>query len=169
MAESRPEWVADVKGACALFDWFGYWPDFHDAEIISVEPNRRDTSALRVHIWEMMSEVDDKGYFRLRKHVLVTFLLDGVRDLELSGFSHQNVIYGLEISRADSGFRLELDPCYWARWELDRREVTDSNSARQQPPRVIGHAVKGSRAMPLAGSTSKTREAAEQKAFALIP
>lgn len=65
MVESRPEWLGEIDGVGALFDWFGYWPDFHDAEIISLELNRR-----------------------------------------------QNVIYGLKISRVDSGFHLELDPCY---------------------------------------------------------
>lgn len=112
MGESYPEGLADVDGADALFNWFGYWPSFHDAEIISIELNRRDTSSLSVHTWEITNEVDDEGYYGLRKHAVVTFLLDGILDLELSGFSHQNVIFGLEISRVDGGFRLELDPCY---------------------------------------------------------
>ncbi|HTU36228.1 MAG TPA: Imm50 family immunity protein [Candidatus Acidoferrum sp.] len=112
MAEPRPEWLAEVGGADGLFNWFGYWPSFHDAEILSLELNRTGESTLSVKTWEIANEVDIQGYYVLRKHVTVHFLLEGISNLELTGFSVQNVIFGLEIARSDDGFRLELDPCY---------------------------------------------------------
>src|SRR5438067_12714001 len=59
----------------ALLDFFGYWPSFRDANVLSyVGPAPgRSTVDLTLHTWEMTSEVDAKGYFVLRKHVLVAF------------------------------------------------------------------------------------------------
>jgi Immunity protein 50 len=112
MSEDRPEWLSDIDGADALFDWFGYWPSFHDAEILGLNLNRRSESSLRILTWEMTKQVDSKGYFVQRKHVTVEFLLEGITELELNGFSRQNVIFGAEISRTKDGFCLSLDPCY---------------------------------------------------------
>jgi len=102
----------DIHGASELYDWFGYWPSFHDAEIISLHLNRGGNSSLRVHTWEMTKEVDEKGYYVLARHVVVEFILEAVSDLSLNGFNHQNVVFGLEVEKIDSGFRLRLDDCY---------------------------------------------------------
>lgn len=63
----------------------------------------------------------------LDKHAIVTFILNGVMDLQLDGFSAQNVIGGLVLRRAQDraerlGFfalaplpedmEIELEPCY---------------------------------------------------------
>ena len=32
--------LQEISGAAELRDWFGYWPMFHDAEIISLHLNR---------------------------------------------------------------------------------------------------------------------------------
>ena len=104
--------IKDIHGASELHDWFGYWPSFHDAEIISLHLNRRGSSSLRVHTWETTKEVDEKGYYVLAKHVVVEFILETVSGLSLNGFNHQNVIFGLEVEKIDSGFRLTLDDCY---------------------------------------------------------
>ena len=107
-----PVEIIDIHGASELRDWFGYWPSFHDAEIISLHLNRRGSSSLRVHTWEMTKEVDEKGHYVLAKHVVVEFILETVSGLSLNGFNHQNVIFGLEVEKIDSGFRLTLDNCY---------------------------------------------------------
>jgi hypothetical protein len=39
LMEFPPELEA-VEGAKNLRDWFGYWPNFHDAEVISLHLNR---------------------------------------------------------------------------------------------------------------------------------
>src|ERR1700733_13157365 len=57
--------------------------------------------------WETTKQVDAKGHFILRKHVIVSFGLDGEKDLELNCFSLQNVVFPLSVQRSESG-----DPCY---------------------------------------------------------
>ncbi|MGH9733628.1 MAG: Imm50 family immunity protein [Candidatus Acidiferrales bacterium] len=98
--------MADVDGADALFDWFGYWPDFHDAEILRLELNRTGESTISINTEECTTEIDAQGYYVLRKHVTVHFLLGGISDVELGEFSVQNVISGLEITRSQDGFCL---------------------------------------------------------------
>jgi hypothetical protein len=76
-----------VEGAKDLREWFGFWPSFHDAEVISLHQNRSATSSLLLHTWEMAKETDERGYYVLTKHVVVEFLLEEILDLSLKGFS----------------------------------------------------------------------------------
>ena len=111
-----------VEGAQQLHDWFGYWPTFHDAEVICLHLNRKSPSILKVHTWKMTSEVDGTGRYLLAKDVVVDFVIDvSTADdaLELYGFSHQNVIFGLAINKDDSKYKLDIDPkkVFGPRWE----------------------------------------------------
>ena len=87
-----------------LTDIYGYWPSFHDAEVHSISMDRDqilfdDVSDVRigmvVHYFEMTREVKDNGCFGLIKHHLIQFEFSNVGDITLSGFNHQNAIYGL--------------------------------------------------------------------------
>lgn len=106
--------------------WFGEVPTFHDAEIISLCLSRTGASELKVHGWIMTDGVDPNGYIVLDKHAVVTFRFEEVMDLQLDGFSGQNVLAGLTLQRAtDRGrfgyyampedaddIEIELLPCY---------------------------------------------------------
>jgi len=123
-AMTVPVEIKEISGAAELHDSFGYWPNFHDAEIINLHLNRKGSSSLRVHTWEMTKEVDEKGYYVLAKHVVVEFILETVSDLSLNGFSHQNVISGLEIAKTDSGFRLTPYDCYGLAGTIEAASVS---------------------------------------------
>jgi Immunity protein 50 len=110
-----PEELTGIVGAKELHDWFGYWPSFHDGEIISLHLNRTNPSTLKIHCWHMTDEVDEAGYYVLTKHAIVEFLIDisGTDDcLELFGFSHQNVVSSLAIEKLESGYKLNISQCY---------------------------------------------------------
>lgn len=109
------ELLIAVPGGGKLLEWFGgRVPSFHDAEVLELELHREKARCrIKIHTFRMTPEVDDKGFFILDKHVLVSFRLEGVINLEFNDFNEQNVIYGLALSRtADQGYRLELDPCH---------------------------------------------------------
>ncbi len=103
---------AGVPGAQGLHDFFGYWPTFHDAEIIRLHLNRSGDSFLALHTWESTTDVDDRGYYVNRKHVVVEFVFRGITRLELTGFSHQNVVFGLKVERSDTKVLMHLLPSY---------------------------------------------------------
>jgi hypothetical protein len=104
--------IDEITGAAELHDWFGYWPDFHDAEIMSLHLNRAGSSVLRLHTWETSKEVDHQGNYVQKKHLVVELGLNNISELDLHDFNNQNVISGLIINRSDSGFRLQLGACY---------------------------------------------------------
>jgi hypothetical protein len=104
--------IQNVPGAQQLVDWFGRWPSFHDAEVLSIHLNRSGFSSIRLHTWDMTDQVDPKGFYILRKHVVVSFTLEGLRDIELSRFSVQNVVSELNLIKTNDGFQLDLGPCY---------------------------------------------------------
>ncbi len=109
------ELLCEVPGGQQLMEWFGgRVPSFHDAEVLELALDRDKARCnIKIHAFQMTSEVDAKGFFVLDRHVVVSFQLEGVANLELNDFNEQNAIYGLALSRtADQGFRLELDPCY---------------------------------------------------------
>ncbi|HEY7405663.1 MAG TPA: Imm50 family immunity protein [Candidatus Angelobacter sp.] len=92
-----------IKKSQLLTDIFGYWPSFHDAEVNSIELQRAQdgsdhpTLRARIYVFEMTREVDDRGFYVLKNHTLVTFLFRGVDESQIKSFNHQNVLWGLEI------------------------------------------------------------------------
>ena len=108
--------VSTVSGADAVIQWFGSWPSFHDAEIISISLARKGESVLRVY-----------PYYP-QKPATVNFVLGDVTDIELNDFSPQNVINGLHIERAtdrngESVYRLILAPCYGVAGRIDAKSL----------------------------------------------
>ena len=116
-----------VSGGADLVHWFGKVPTFHDAEILSLHLRRTGQSVLRLHGWISTGEVGHDGNFIRDRHAIVTFTLSEVLDLQLDGFSIQNVIGGLVLHRAPErperrGYlaldphpqdvEIELKPCY---------------------------------------------------------
>jgi hypothetical protein len=101
-----------------VVEHFGYWPTFHDAEILRVEFRRRHiltppgpSLALDVHAFEITSETDSRGHYKLDKHCIVTFEFDNVRMLSFEHFNHQNAVYeiGFSVVRdIDGRERLEV-------------------------------------------------------------
>ena len=117
---------AEIEGGPELLAWFDGEPRFHDAEIVGLNLRRRAESTLDIHFWTATGVVDDRGYFILDNHVVVTFVLKDITDLELEGFNHQNVICGLSLHRAHvrperepytlgtspDDYEIELEDCY---------------------------------------------------------
>lgn len=102
--EEQVDTPQGVQGADKLVEVFGYWPSFHDSEVVSFKLDRTGRSAgpgpsldVLVHAFEMTSEVDAKGYYVQRNHVLVQLRFDEIDDLDMSGFNHQNVLMDIEL------------------------------------------------------------------------
>jgi hypothetical protein len=108
----------DVVNSAALMSAFGSWPSFHDAEVASIVLRRgpqKPSLECVIHVFEMTSDVDERGNFVLRNHVLVTLRFDDIVLNRLDGFNHQNAIDGLSIRRSEHGdgrFSVEIPPNY---------------------------------------------------------
>ena len=115
-----------------LTNVFGYWPSFHDAEVLElnfwrgdVEPevDRYVFPVLKVvlHLWEMTdetSETNPKGFLVRRHHTLTTLSFSDVDEFRMEGFNHQNAILGLSIIRQERSqgpspvFAIHFDPAH---------------------------------------------------------
>ena len=104
--------IETLAGGPELVEWFGYIPTFHDAEILSLHLNREGTSRLIIQPYHVLSGETVSGAYPEPVQVIVVFTLEGVVDLELAGFNHQNVIYGLKIREAPNGYQLTLEDCF---------------------------------------------------------
>jgi hypothetical protein len=78
-----PAGLDAIAGAQGLYDWFGYWPGFHDAEVLKMRLSIGESSYLVVHTWEMTNKVNAQGFYEQTKHVVVEFALDGISNANL--------------------------------------------------------------------------------------
>jgi hypothetical protein len=110
--------MAAIAGAELVTRVFGYWPSFHDAEVVRVALSRTSdymagpSLEADVHAFEMTSEADERGFLVLRHHVLVSLRFDGLEQVQISNFNNQNALMGLEItdigSRQLEGLNFEV-------------------------------------------------------------
>jgi len=120
---------AGLTGAEAVRQWFGSWPNFHDAEVISLSLARKGQSVLRVY-----------PYYP-HKPAVVDFIFENVTDIELQDFSGQNVIMSLGIETAtdqngDKVYRLVLGPCYGLAGKIDAKSLRVELSPGKSPDGV---------------------------------
>jgi Immunity protein 50 len=92
-----------IQNSHLLTDLFGRWPSFHDAEVLRITIDRGNAQSFSpylqamVHAFEMTSEIDGRGRYVLRNHVVVTFRFMEIYELRLEDFNQQNVLQGLSI------------------------------------------------------------------------
>jgi immunity protein 50 of polymorphic toxin system len=98
-----------IEGSEKLTSIFGFWPSFHDAEVIELHLWRGDAMTERahprfpvltakIHVWELTNEIDAHGYHILKHHTLATLRFHDVLNLEIKGFNQQNAIFGLSFT-----------------------------------------------------------------------
>jgi hypothetical protein len=104
---------ASIPGCEKLVNIFGYWPSFHDAEVLelhllrgNVQPEKGmyefPSLTLNIHLWRLTKEVDAKGYLVLRDHTLTTLkFTDVAAEFQMQGFNHQNAMMSLSIERRE--------------------------------------------------------------------
>ena len=111
----------NIPGAESVANWFGAWPSFHDAEIITFHIDReRMASFMRVRVFTRSNRIDSDGYFIRERDALVVFEFTGIRSVRIEGEDAdvQNVISSLLIEEVNDGYRLVLGPCYGMAGEI---------------------------------------------------
>jgi len=118
-----------IEGAEKLITVFGYWPSFHDAEVLWLRMDRRavredvylPTLEMMVHAFEMTSEIGPEGAYVLRHHVLVHLRFHMVDHVKLADFNHQNALYGLYFNdiRASQLEQADFEITLEGAWGLD--------------------------------------------------
>jgi hypothetical protein len=115
-----------IPGVEEVVAWFGRWPSFHDAEILSVHLNRGAPSLIRIHTWNLSDKTDRQGHNIREREAIVVFEFRAIMELRMEGedADEQNVVRGLDVEDADGGYRLRLFPCYGLSGELVVRQLS---------------------------------------------
>ncbi|MEJ7664948.1 MAG: Imm50 family immunity protein [Hymenobacter sp.] len=92
-----------------IFQHFGYWPDFHDAEVMKVTfealPTWRSAVTFIINAFEITSEVTEEGYLKLIKKCQIKLQLTGIKELNFDYFSFQNVLSELWFEEKESDIK----------------------------------------------------------------
>ncbi|MGI4756527.1 MAG: Imm50 family immunity protein [Janthinobacterium lividum] len=123
---TQEEILASVQGAQDIVGWFGYWPSFHDSEVVSIELHRSTTSHVRVHAFRGVAKTDERGHYKQEKHATVSFAIKDISSLALSGFNNQNVLSALLLKKVDAGTQLILADCYGVAGEITAGNIACS-------------------------------------------
>ncbi len=98
-----PATLQSISGHELLSEHLGYWPDFHDFEVLSISLDRAPVSAV-MHdlratflVFDLRKAPDDPE----RKQASAELLFESVDDLIIQGFNHQNPITSLSIKPAE--------------------------------------------------------------------
>lgn len=104
--------------------WFGYHPNFHDAEVESIDLRRGAVSSVVcVHAWRTKESLDESGHFERDLHAIVSFTITGITRLELTDWNHQNVLAGLSVLSTHEGYSLVLNGTYGVDGVIVAQEV----------------------------------------------
>lgn len=80
---------------------FGHWPDFHDAELLSLRLDARteDGPVLEadLEVAEMSDRIDERGYYLPRQKCRTTLRFRSVTGVAMDEFREQNVMDDLVI------------------------------------------------------------------------
>ena len=119
-----PKDVESIPGSQELYDWFGYWPDFHDAEVLKLHLNLGARSTLVIHTWEMTNQVNTGGFYELIKHVIVELVLGSVTSLNLQDLWEHSILFDLGVEKTEAGFRLDLSSSYGLSGTIEAKEIS---------------------------------------------
>ncbi len=89
--------IEQVINAEIIWNHFGYWPNFHDAEIIKVvfethQATWRYSITFTVDAWETTNTLTPQGHYEQTKRCLIDIQLTGIRELDFEYFTVQNVL-----------------------------------------------------------------------------
>ena len=145
-----PDIESLIQGSQKLTDIFGYWPSFHDAEVIElhfwrgdVDPDRNcyvfPVLTVKLHVLELTNEVDERGHLVRRHHTLATLRFHSVDEFSMEGFNHQNAIFELSIEQRECTdgpspfFFVEFKPAFGisASFTCSHVEVVDAVSCTE--------------------------------------
>lgn len=117
--------VPPISGTEEVLSALGWWPSFHDAEVIhfslsrGARPEEKKSEAqleVQVREYETRNAGTARYELALIKNVLIRFAFTGVEQVQVDDFNFQNVINSLEFRREseapESRVQVEIESIY---------------------------------------------------------
>ena len=133
-----------ILGHEQLVSRLGYWPSFHDGEVLWFRLDREPTALgpgptleVMVHAFQLTDDTDARDYLILRNHVLVHFRFAGVFDFRCDSFYQKYELSELSFSQIDSDesdslrFDVYFESVYGSEgifFKCDRLQVVNAES-----------------------------------------
>ncbi|WP_082559576.1 MULTISPECIES: Imm50 family immunity protein [unclassified Lysobacter] len=95
-----------VENGKALVEAMGYWPSFHDANVLATHSDA-GAFTVTVHLFAMTDQVDSAGYYALEKHHRVTIVMHDMQSSSLPPGYSDDCLASLSFSRV--GDLLQVD------------------------------------------------------------
>ena len=115
--------IEDLEGGPALCAWFGHTPSFHDATLQELVLRQNGPSRLVARTFHMTTELDERGFLVLAKHVVVTLTLHGPLRVDLREFMDAGIMMGLDVTATPNGVELEFGSSYGVYGQIEARRV----------------------------------------------
>ncbi|WP_076380835.1 Imm50 family immunity protein [Pseudomonas flexibilis] len=111
-----------IHGSEKVVETLGFWPGFHDAEVISFSASRAlplDANSPIANLVVRVRQYTEVGAgtadyeFAITKSILVNFTFGGISDISISEFNHQNVINSIKFTPIENGEIIVLIESIW--------------------------------------------------------
>lgn len=113
MPEQENPAISRITNHELVIQRFGYWPSFHDAEVLKVtfeaNPGYRATVTFLLETHEFINELDSRGYYKQVNNCRIELNFTGIHEMHFEDFSHQNIIFGLELKEAGEFIECAFD------------------------------------------------------------
>lgn len=97
--------VVEIENSNLVLEWFGFWPSFHDSEVISINLHRSlrgeekgPILSVCLYTFQMTSELVENSFYKLIKNCVIELEFESIDSLEIEGFNHQNALDCIEFS-----------------------------------------------------------------------
>jgi hypothetical protein len=115
-----------IPGTEEVMAALGYWPSFHDAEVLAFTMSRgknptdyKSEARIEVHVKEYAPRHEGTAQFEMSivKNVIISFVFTDVESLQVEDFNFQNVINSIRIEQdisntAAGKLRVEVESIY---------------------------------------------------------
>jgi hypothetical protein len=113
-----------LPGANQIEEWFGYWPSFHDAEVLKLDLRRSpEPSSLVLDVWRTRDDVGVDGSFQRDRFAEVRIIFSDILLLEISEWNHQNVLAHLDVSEIADGILVVLSSSFGVEGRIVARNI----------------------------------------------
>jgi len=135
----QPTSPLGIENQELVTDYFGHWPSFHDAEILSLAFERGQAGygpiiSLKIHLLGPLIN-SPAGVLQQTRHCLIELEFHGVQDNEIEGFNHQNVVFEMDFRRENDLITCDISPSYGVGGTITaQRLVVRSLLLMDEPP-----------------------------------
>lgn len=115
-----------VRNRERLVQAMGYWPSFHDANVLSAS-REGDRCVVHLHVFRMTNEVDERGYFVLTGHHRAHLEMTGVSECSLPAGYESDTLFELLIEGSEGAVTVTFNSVTDQHWRVTCREVCVSD------------------------------------------